>query len=74
MREWLMLTSLTQIPERLGRGRCRPGSARTLQNSASEPNEHQGASPLEKPNVSARREHILFMGVLGSLAVTMDLH
>ena len=52
------------------------GAYEDIANSASERNEYQGegASPLEKPSVSARQEHRLFMGVLGSLAVTMDLH
>jgi len=52
------------------------GAYEDIANSASERNEYQGegASPLEKPSVSGRQEHRLFMGVLGSLTVTMDLH
>ena len=73
MREWLMLTSLTQIAQRLGRGRYRPGRTGTLQTQLVSVTSTR-ARLLEKPSVSASREHRLFMGVLGSLAVTMDLH
>ena len=66
--------SLTQILRRLGRGRCRPGRAGTLQTQPGSVPSTRARLLWKSQNVSARREHRLYMGVLGSLAVTMDLH
>ncbi len=55
-------------------GSMSAGACGDIANSASERNETRARLLWKSQNVNARREHRLYMGVLGSLAVTMDMH